>query len=83
MIETTILGEMNNQMGSFTRTVNHNPVLIIALAKGSIGLSVCLFVSEQHYSKCYEQIIIKFYGGIRGGLMKNWSEFGGDLRFLR
>ena len=59
MIETTILGEMNNQMGSFTRTVNHNPV-IIALAKGSVGLSVCLFISEEQYSKCYEQIIIKF-----------------------
>ena len=47
MTETTILGEMNNHMGSFTRTVNHNPV-IIALAKGSVGLFVCLFVSEQH-----------------------------------
>ena len=46
MIETTILGEMNNQMGSFTRTVNHNPV-IISLAKGSVGLSVvCLLVSN-------------------------------------
>ena len=45
MIETTILGEMNNQMGRFTRTVNHNPV-IIALAKGGVGLSVCLLVSN-------------------------------------
>ena len=58
-METTILGEMNNQMGSFTRTVNHNPV-IISFAKGSVGLSVCLFVSEQHYPKCYEQTAIKF-----------------------
>ena len=59
MIETSILGEMKNQMGSFTRAVNHNPV-IISLVKGSVGLSVCLFVSKQHYSKCYEQIVIKF-----------------------
>ena len=82
MIETTILGEMNNQMRSFTRAVNHNPV-IISLAKGNVGLSVCLFVSEQHYSQCYEQIVIKFSEGIRGGLMKNWSECGGDLSFLK
>ena len=38
---------------------------------GSVGLSVCLFVYEQHYSKSYEQIGTKFYGGTLGSTMKN------------
>ena len=33
---------------------------------GSIGLSVCLFVSKQNYSKSYEQIVLKLYGGVEG-----------------
>ena len=31
---------------------------------GSVGLSVCLFVCGQHYSKRYERIEMKFYGGV-------------------
>ena len=30
---------------------------------GSVGLSVCLFVSEQHYSRSCAWIVMKFYGG--------------------
>ena len=36
-------------------------------AFGSVGLSVC----GQHYSKCYEQIGMSFYGGVPGSTMKN------------
>ena len=38
---------------------------------GSVGLSVCLSVSEQHYSKCVERIAMKFYGEVQGGARKN------------
>ena len=52
---------------------------------GSIGLSVCLFVCScgQHYSKSYERIGMKLYGGVLGSRMKNWLNFGGDLGILR
>ena len=29
---------------------------------GSVGLSVCLFVCGQHYSKTYKRIVMKCYG---------------------
>ena len=32
---------------------------------------VCSSVCKQHHSKCYEQIAIKFYGGVQGGTVKN------------
>ena len=38
---------------------------------GSVGLSVCLSVSEQHYSKTYEWIEITFYGEVSAGSRKN------------
>ena len=38
---------------------------------GSVGLSVCLFVCGQHYSKSYERIGMKFYAGVLGSTMKN------------
>ena len=46
-------------------------VIIYLLGKGgyvfgSVGLSVCLSVCGQHYSKAYEWIGVKFYGGILG-----------------
>ena len=44
---------------------------------------VCLSVCGQHYSKSYERIGMKFYGGILGSTMKNWLYFGGDLDILR
>ena len=53
--------------------------LITSLAKGgyvfgSVGLSVCLvclFVCEQHYSKSYERIGMKFYGQVLSSASKN------------
>ena len=54
---------------------------------GSVGLfvclPVCLSVCGQHYSKGYERIGMKFYGGVLGSTMKNWLNFGGDLGILR
>ena len=44
---------------------------------------VCLFVCGQHYSKCYDRIGMKFYGGVLGSTMKNWLNFGGDMCILR
>ena len=49
-----------------------NKHIITSLAKGgyvfgSVGLSVCLSVSEQHYSIGYEQIAMKFYWEVLGG----------------
>ena len=52
-------------------------VMFTSLAKGVMFLValVCLFVSlfvgGQHYSKSYERIRMKFYGGILGGTVKN------------
>ena len=50
---------------------------------GSISLSVCLFVCGQHYSKSYERIGMKFYGGVLSSARKDWLNFGGDLGILR
>ena len=54
---------------------------------GSVGLfaclSVCLSVCGQHYSKGYERIGMKFYGGVLGSTMTNWLNFGGNLGILR
>ena len=50
---------------------------------GSVGLSVCLFVCEQHYSKSYERIGMKFYGRVLSSTSKNWLNFGGDLGIVR
>ena len=38
---------------------------------GSVGLSVCLFVCGQHYSKSYERIGMKFYGRVLSSTRKN------------
>ena len=44
---------------------------ITSLAKGGYVFgSVGLSVSEQHYSKSYEPITQKFYGGVQGGTMR-------------
>ena len=48
-----------------------------------VCLSVCLFVCEQHYSKSYERIGMKFYGWVLSSTSKNWLNFGGDLGILR
>ena len=38
---------------------------------GSVDLSVCLFVCEQHYSKSYERIGMKFCGRVLSSTNKN------------
>ena len=48
-----------------------------------VALVVCLSVSEQRYSKRYERIVMRFYGSVWGGAMKNWLSFGGNLGLLR
>ena len=48
-----------------------------------VCLFVCLFVCGQHYSKSYERIGMKFYGGVLDSTMKNRLNFGGDLGTLR
>ena len=46
---------------------------ITSLAKEVMFLVtlVCLSVFGQHYSKCYDRIGQKFYGGVLGSTMKN------------
>ena len=46
---------------------------------GSVGFFVC----KQHYSKSYERIVMKLYGGVWVGKMNKWLNFGGDLGLLR
>ena len=48
-----------------------------------VCLFVCLFVCEQHYSKSYERIGMKFYGRVLSSISKNWLNFGGDLGIVR
>ena len=43
---------------------------------GSVGLSVCLFVCEQHYSKSYEQIGMKFYGRVLSVIVVAYPDRG-------
>ena len=50
---------------------------------GNVGLSVCLYVSVQHYSTSYEWIAMKFYGRVLGGTIKNRLHFAGHLGLLR
>ena len=56
--------------------INHF-LLITSLAKevmflvALVCLFVCLSVCGQHYSKSYERIGMKFYGGVLGSTMKN------------
>ena len=38
---------------------------------GTVGVSVCLSVCGQHYSKSYKGIGMKFDGGALGSTMKN------------
>ena len=45
---------------------------ITSLAKVMFSVVlVCLSICKQYYSKSYEQIEMKFYGGVGGGAMKN------------
>ena len=48
-----------------------------------VCLFICLSVCGQHYSKSYEWIGMKFYGGVLGSTLTNWLNFGGDLGILR
>ena len=64
---------------SFITNVLHIDILsiITSLAKevmflvALVCLLVCLSVCGQHYSKSYERIGMKFYGGVLGSTMKN------------
>ena len=47
-------------------------IFIYLLGKeGYVFGSVGLFVCGQHYSKSYERIGVKFYGGVLGSTIKN------------
>ena len=50
---------------------------------GRVGLSIYLSVCGQHYSKSYERIGMKYYGGALGSTITNILNFGGDLGILR
>ena len=58
-------------------TVHLLPPWLTSLAKevmflvALVSLSVCLFVCGQHYSKSYERIGMKFYGGVLSSTRKN------------
>ena len=60
-------------LGNWTAVGITNGVLINVF--GSTGLSVC----GQHYSKRYEWIGTKCYGGVLGSTMNNRLNLGGDL----
>ena len=53
------------------------PLIFTSLAKevmflvALVCLFVCLFVCEQHYSKSYERIGMKFYGRVLSSTRKN------------
>ena len=65
----------------------HHPIILvysrILVAKQYLLAPVYIFVCEHHYSNSYEQIVMEFYGGIRGGTLKNRLNFGDDLDILR
>ena len=46
-------------------------MFLVALVCLSVCLSVCLFVCEQHYSKSYKRIGMKFYGLVWSSTSKN------------
>ena len=46
-------------------------MFLVALVSLSVCLFVCLFVCEQHYSKSYERIGMKFYGRVLSSTRKN------------
>ena len=54
-----------------------NMGVMICLGQGGLrslsasSLFVCLFVCEQHYSKSYERIGMKFYGRVLSSTRKN------------
>ena len=54
-------------------------VMVGGVLEALVCLSVCLSVSEQHYSKSYQQIAMTFYGEVWGGTRKNWLNYGSDL----
>ena len=73
------LGEIKSNQNELKKnSLNERPVEIFtSLAKevmflvALVYLFVCLFVCGQHYSKSYEWIGMKFYGGVLGSTMKN------------
>ena len=70
----------------FSKEVCTLSVLLLFLAELNwlpVCPSVCLFVCGQHYSKGYERIVMKFWGVVLGGTMKNWLNYSGDLGLQR
>ena len=55
---------------------------LLSYVFGSVGLSVCLLVCGQHYSKISERIGMKFYGCFLDSALKNCLKCGGDLGIL-
>ena len=53
--------------------ISHTVVFLVTpLAKGGYVFgNICLSVNEQHYSKSYEWIVTKFYGGVHGDKNEN------------
>ena len=45
--------------------------VMFLVALHMVCLFVCLSVCEQHYSKSYKRIGMKFYGGVLGSTRKN------------
>ena len=68
---------------SFAKEVMFLVALVSLSVCLSVCLFVCLFVCEQHYSKSYERIGMKFYGRVLSSTRKNWLNFGGDLGIAR
>ena len=46
-------------------------MFLVVLVCLFVCLSVCLSVCGQHYSKSYDRIGMKLYGGVLGSTMKN------------
>ena len=53
-------------LSSFTKGGYVLVVLVL-----SVCLFVCLSVSEQHYSRTYNGIVMYFYGGVQGCTINN------------
>ena len=66
-------------LGAFITSLAKEVMFLVAL----VCLFVCLFVCEQHYSKSYKRIGMKFYGRVLSSTSKNWLNFGGDLGIVR
>ena len=58
---------LNTHFAFFVTSLAKEVMFLVAL----VCLSICLFVCEQHYSKSYERIGMKFYGRVLSSTSKN------------